>query len=197
MGTENSSGEPTPAAGGTPEQPNPATGTPPDGETPPVGDPSSTQTPAAPAATGTAGESTEGATTPPAANADEATFNKEALLADLHKERESRKALRAQVDALNAELTTAKEAPTQLAAVQRKYDRLEAFLLGVGGPLRQMLDSRTFSTALFETDTDIKDLVAQWNKENPSATSAALGGASADPGGSKPDINALLRAAAQ
>ena len=61
---------------------------------------------------------------------------------------------------------------------------------------RQALDSKSFSTSLFETDTDIKDLVAQWHKDNPSATSSAL---TSGPGSetSTKDMNALLRSAAK
>lgn len=93
-----------------------------------------------------------------------------------------------------AELTPAKE---QLTVVQAKYDRLEAFLTSLGGPVSKALDSRSFSTALFESDTDIKDLVAQWHKDNPSATSAALSSGSGTTASAAADMSALLRAAAK
>ncbi|AVJ51143.1 scaffolding protein [Microbacterium phage Pikmin] len=81
-------------------------------------------------------------------------------------------------------------------AIQAKYDRLEAFLVAVGGPLSRALDSKSFTQSLFESDTDIKDLVADWNKNNPSATSQALGSSGSAAEG-KVDFNALLRAAAK
>lgn len=92
-----------------------------------------------------------------------------------------------------AELTTKAEAAN---AIQAKYDRLEAFLTSLGGPVSKALDSRSFSKALFESDTDIKDLVVQWHKDNPSATSSALQSGAGDTGSTK-DMNALLRSAAR
>lgn len=88
--------------------------------------------------------------------------------------------------------------PTQEAVdtLQTRYDRLEQFLQAAGGPLGKALDSRTFTRDLFETDKDIADLVKDWNRANPSATSTALGSAAAAPASKKADPNALIRAAA-
>lgn len=88
--------------------------------------------------------------------------------------------------------------PTQeaLDTLQTRYDRLEAFLVAAGGPIGRALDSRTFTRDLFETDKDIDALVKDWHKNNPSATSTALGGGASDQGKSKQDPNALIRAAA-
>lgn len=90
----------------------------------------------------------------------------------------------------------ARPTPEALETLQNRYDRLEAFLVAAGGPLGKVLDSRTFSKELFESDKDIKELVKDFHKANPTATSAALqttaGGATA-PG--KQDPNALIRAA--
>lgn len=83
-----------------------------------------------------------------------------------------------------------------METLQTRYDRLEAFLVAAGGPLGKALDSRTFSRELFETETDIKDLVKQWHRDNPSATSEALGTKAPGDGKGKLDPNALLRAAA-
>lgn len=77
--------------------------------------------------------------------------------------------------------------------LQSRYDRLEAFAQAVG--LGRALDSRTFTRDLFETDKDIKDLVAEWNRANPSATSTALSSTSG-PVKQKHDPNELLRIAA-
>lgn len=77
--------------------------------------------------------------------------------------------------------------------LQTRYDRLEAFAQAVG--LGKALDSRTFTRDLFESDKDIKTLVAEWNKSNPSTTSTALG-AGAGVTKDKVDPNELLRIAA-
>lgn len=81
-----------------------------------------------------------------------------------------------------------------MTALQTKYERLEAFAQATG--LGKALDSRTFTRDLFETDKPIKDIVKEFNKENPSATSTALGSGSAAPAGDKADMNTLLRKAA-
>lgn len=87
--------------------------------------------------------------------------------------------------------------PTQEAVdtLQKRYDRLEAFLQGAGGDLSKALDSRTFTKQLFETDDDVATIVKDWNKAHPSATAQALSGAVAQPGDKKPVQNDLLRAA--
>lgn len=140
----------------------------------------------------TASTQTGASTTAPT----EQSFNKEALLADLHTERDKRRSLQSQVDSLTTELTEAKAGTEQHQAIQAKYSRLEQFLVAVGGPLSKALDSKSFTHQLFETDTDIKELVADWHKANPTATSGALGGSAAGSQGSV-DLNSLLRAAAK
>lgn len=83
-----------------------------------------------------------------------------------------------------------------METLQTRYDRLEAFLVAAGGPLGKALDSRTFTKDLFESDKDIDALVKQWHRDNPSATSQALGnGPAGDAKGGKQDPNELLRAA--
>lgn len=88
--------------------------------------------------------------------------------------------------------------PTQeaLDTLQTRYDRLEAFIAAAPGPLARALDSRTFTRDLFETDKDIKDLVQEFARANPTATSEALGSAPAEPGKGKVDPNTLIRIAA-
>lgn len=82
-----------------------------------------------------------------------------------------------------------------METLQTRYDRLEEFVLAVG--LGSALDSRTFTKDLFETDTDVAQLVKDWHKAHPSATSTALsstaGGQQAD---GKHDPNELIRIAA-
>lgn len=90
-----------------------------------------------------------------------------------------------------AELTTKAELTD---TIQAKFDRLEEFLTALGGPLSKALDSKSFSVALFESDTSVKDLVAQWHKDNPSVTSTAVtSGGGNSPSGTS--INDLLRSA--
>ncbi|AXQ52871.1 scaffolding protein [Microbacterium phage Neferthena] len=99
----------------------------------------------------------------------------------------------AKVTQLEADLAAR---PTQeaLDTLQTRYDRLEAFAQAVG--LGKALDSRTFTRDLFESDKDIKTLVQDWNKANPSATSQALSGkAGGAQGQGKVDPNELIRAA--
>ncbi|QPL15103.1 scaffolding protein [Microbacterium phage Erla] len=83
-----------------------------------------------------------------------------------------------------------------LETLQTRYDRLESFLLEAGGPISKALDSRTFTKDLFETDKDVADIVKDWQKANPSATSSALStGAAGETGKGKHDPNDLIRAA--
>ena len=121
-------------------------------------------------------------------------FNKEALLSDLHKERSARKDLRAQVEQLTQAATEHKDVMAERDTLQTKYERLEAFLVAVGGPLGKALDSKSFTKDLFESDTSVEELVDAWNKNNPSHTSSALG-ATAGEGKSTTNINDLLRMA--
>lgn len=141
-------------------------------------------------------EGEQAGSTTPEQKPEEPSFNKDALLADLHKERGDRKTAQAQVEQLTAQLATAGKATEQLTAVQRKYDRLEQFLIKAGGPLGKALDSKSFTEALFGSDEDVEKIAAEWRKANPTATSVALGGGAADPAGTKPSVNELLRAAA-
>jgi len=82
-----------------------------------------------------------------------------------------------------------------LETLQTRYDRLEAFAQAVG--IGKALDSRTFTRDLFETDKPVADLVKDWNKANPTATSQALASTSGGgEGKAKHDPNELLRIAA-
>lgn len=81
-----------------------------------------------------------------------------------------------------------------LDTLQTRYDRLEAFAQATG--LGKALDSRTFTRDLFETDKPVADLVKEWNRANPTATSQALGGKAGGEGKPTTSMNDLLRAAA-
>ncbi|WNN95209.1 scaffolding protein [Microbacterium phage Tinyman4] len=120
---------------------------------------------------------------------------KQALQRDLSKERKDRQAAQARVTELEAQVADLTPKAETGEAWQAKYDRLESFLQSLGGPISKALDSRSFSHKLFETEDDIEDIVKQWKRDNPTATSQALGASPAEPK-NKLDPNALLRAAA-
>lgn len=126
---------------------------------------------------------------------EEPTFNKEGLLADLYKERSLRRQLRDKCAALETELSSLTETKSTLEATQHRYDRLEQFLLQCGGDVSKILDSRTFTQKLFESDTSVEDLVSEWKKHNPTKTSSALGGSGSAE--AKPTFNEILRAASK
>lgn len=126
-------------------------------------------------------------------NQDKPDFNKESLLADLHKERSARKSLKSEVEKLTERVADYDKVVSDRDALQSKYDRLEEFLLQAGGNLAKVLDSRSFTKELFESDADIQELVDKWHKNNPSAVGSALSGSSQD--NSQPTLNDLLRAA--
>lgn len=124
---------------------------------------------------------------------DEVDHNKQALLADLHKERSKRQSLKSEVEKLSADVASHKEVQSELDSYKARYDRLEQFLLAAGGNVSKALDSRSFTKDLFESDKDIAELVETWNKSNPSAISGALAGSGQDQ--NQPTLNDLLRAA--
>lgn len=120
--------------------------------------------------------------------------SKASLLADLHSERTRRKELTAKVTELTTKLEETSAEITSLGDVSARYERLEQFLLQIGGPISQALDSKSFSAALFESDTDINDLVTKWKKEHPTTTAVALRSTSHELN-TKASINDLIRAA--
>lgn len=120
---------------------------------------------------------------------------KAALLADLHKARTDSKAYRARVTELETQLAELAPVKETLDAVQTRANRLEAVLQAVGGDLGRAMDSKSFTTALFETDRDVTEILREWYAANPTATSVALGAGPAAPANTKPDMNDLLRKA--
>ena len=125
---------------------------------------------------------------------DTASAAKKALLADLHGARQRAKTAEARVAELDAQVAELAPVKETLDAVQARYDRLEAFMLAVGGPVSQALDSRSFTQKLFETEEDVSKIVKEWHGANPSATSAALSSSASQTGG-KATMNDILRAA--
>lgn len=106
-----------------------------------------------------------------------------------------------ELEAANAsvkeELATTQAAQADLTATAARFSRLEEFLTEVGGPLGKALDSKSFTQALFETDTPVADLVTKWHQDNPSTISSALRSGSGTPSGGTAGLNDILRAAAK
>lgn len=117
-------------------------------------------------------------------------------IAELNNELTEARAKASKATQLETDLA-ARPTTEAVATLQNRTHRLEAFLQAVGGPLAKALDSKSFTTALFETDKDIKDIVKEFNAANPTATSTALGAAAAAPAKTGPSINDLLRAGAK
>lgn len=95
-----------------------------------------------------------------------------AKLAKANTELSEARAKSAQTTKLEEQLNS-RPTTEAMETLQLRFDRLEAFAQAVG--LGKALDSRTFTRDLFETDKDIAQLVKEWNKANPTATSHALG----------------------
>lgn len=166
----------------------------------------STSTEATTTETGSVATQTTDTTATETEQVTEPVVNDETQLPDTHPlvktlatQKDELKQLRAagaRVSELETQVTELTAKVESAEGVQAKYDRLEAFLTSLGGPISKALDSKSFSVALFESDTDVKDLVAQWHKDNPSATSAALASGPGKESTSK-NMSDLLRAAAR
>ncbi|QFP95334.1 scaffolding protein [Microbacterium phage YuuY] len=117
--------------------------------------------------------------------------------ADLNKERKDHKATTARVTELEAQVADLTPKAETTDAIQSRYDRLEAFLQALPGPLGKALDSKSFTKRLFDSEDEVADIIKDWNKANPSATSQALGGGAGAQSEKKSNMNELLRAAAR
>lgn len=125
---------------------------------------------------------------------EEPNYNKESLLADLHKERNRRRELTTKLEEAESKVTQSADLTEKYETLEKRYGRLEAFLTNFGGSIGKAMDSRSFTEKLFNSDADISEIVNSWHKDNPSQTSSALsGGAGAETSGQS--INDLLRAA--
>lgn len=118
---------------------------------------------------------------------------KHSLLADLHKERSTRKSLQEKVTQLEKENSKNLEVNEKYKLLQARYTRLEEFVLHSGTVLENILDSRSFSEKLFDSDIDIKELVKEWNSKHPSKMNEALRSNSRK-GSEKSSLNTLFRA---
>ncbi|UVK59224.1 scaffolding protein [Microbacterium phage Quartz] len=117
--------------------------------------------------------------------------------ADLNKERKDHKATTARVAELEAQVKDLTPKAETTDAIQSRYDRLEAFLQALPGPLGKALDSKSFTKRLFESEDKVSDIIKDWNKANPTATASALGGGTGATSEKKSNMNDLLRAAAR
>lgn len=115
--------------------------------------------------------------------------------ADLNKERKDHGTTKARVTELEAQVADLTPKAETTDAIQSRYDRLEEFLQALPGPLGKALDSKSFTKRLFESEDKIEDIIKDWNKANPTATSSALGAGGAAPSSTPVDPNKLLRAA--
>lgn len=118
---------------------------------------------------------------------------KHSLLADLHKERSTRKSLQEKVAELEKENSKNSEVAEKYKLLQTRYARLEEFVLQSGTVLENILDSRSFSEKLFDSDIDVKELVKEWNSKHPSKMTEALRSNSRK-GQEKSSLNTLFRA---
>ncbi|WZB39005.1 scaffolding protein [Microbacterium phage Shamu] len=120
---------------------------------------------------------------------------KQALQRDLSSERKAHKASKDKVSELETQVAELTPKAELAEAWEAKYTRLEAFLQALPGSVGKALDSMSFTKRLFESEDKIEDIIKDWNKANPSATSQALGAGAGDPSKKGPSMNDILRAA--
>lgn len=120
---------------------------------------------------------------------------KQALQRDLSSERKAHKASKDKVSELETQVAELTPKAELAEAWEAKYTRLEAFLQALPGSVGKALDSMSFTKRLFESEDKIEDIIKDWNKANPSATSQALGAGAGDPSKKGPSMNEILRAA--
>lgn len=127
----------------------------------------------------------------------EESFNKQSLLKDLHDERSKRRDLQTKLEEAQTQIERLGELESQLEKVSSQFKRLESVVVMAGGSLGRILDSRSFSQRIFETDDNVEDIIAEWNKANPSATHSALSSGGGSTTAGTPSMNDLLRAASK
>ncbi|AXH48577.2 scaffolding protein [Microbacterium phage Sansa] len=120
---------------------------------------------------------------------------KQALQRDLSSERKAHKASKDKVSELETQVAELTPKAELAEAWEAKYTRLESFLQALPGSVGKALDSMSFTKRLFESEDKIEDIIKDWNKANPSATSQALGAGAGDPSKKGPSMNDILRAA--
>lgn len=93
--------------------------------------------------------------------------NNASVLADLVKERKRRQELQQQVDKLSTDLAEALKDKDKLDTLSKRHTRLEALLTAEGSQFAELLDSKKFSTKLYETDDDVATILKDWLKTKP------------------------------
>ena len=132
---------------------------------------------------------------PPKDEASAYEARKRILLADLHRERTRRKEIQQQMTTLQAQLDAQGDLSKELEAYKRKLSRMESLMAATGSDIRGILDSRSASQRLWETDDDVRDIIKDWYQANPASVSRALNAGSSGDSGTKVTINDLLHAA--
>lgn len=123
--------------------------------------------------------------------------NTNSVLADLVKERKKRQELQQQVDKLSTDLAEALKAKDSLDKLSKRHTRLEALLSADGSQFANLMDSKKFTSKLYDTEDDVAGILKDWLKTQPTtAVGAALQANSANPQGSNSKLGDLLRAIA-
>lgn len=122
--------------------------------------------------------------------------NNVSVLADLVKERKRRQELQQQVDKLSTDLAEALKDKDKLDTLSKRHTRLEALLAAEGSQFAELLDSKKFTSKLYETDDDVAEILKDWLKTKPkTAIDTALQANSTSPStGAK--LGDILRAIA-
>lgn len=121
--------------------------------------------------------------------------NTTSVLADLVKERKRRQELQQQVDKLSTDLAEALKDKDKLDSLTKRHTRLEALLTAEGSQFAELLDSRKFTTKLYETEDDVNTILQDWLKTQPkTAIDTALQASSSSSTGAK--LGDILRAIA-
>lgn len=123
--------------------------------------------------------------------------NTNSVLADLVKERKKRQELQQQVDKLSSDLAEALKDKDKLDTLSKRHTRLEALLSVEGSQFANLMDSKKFTSKLYDTEDDVATILKDWLKTQPStAIGAALQANSANPEGNTTKLGDILRAIA-
>lgn len=90
--------------------------------------------------------------------------NTTSVLADLVKERKRRQELQQQVDKLSTDLAEALKDKDKLDSLSKRHTRLEALLAAEGSQFAELMDSKKFTSKLYETEDDVNTILQDWLK---------------------------------
>lgn len=106
--------------------------------------------------------------------------NNASVLADLVKERKRRQELQHQVGKLSTDLAEALKDKDKLNSLSKRHTRLEALLTAEGSQFAELLDSKKFTSKLYETEDDVNVILQDWLKtQSKTAIDTALQASSA------------------